>query len=171
MRSLMVRSDNMFAEGMLRAIAPGKTRKRAIEREKEIWASRGISPRYTIIRDGSGLTRANRLSARFIGDVLEWMAESPRAATFTSFFPRAGRDGTLRSFLDKSPLEGQLALKTGSVSSVQCYAGYKIDNNACPTHVVVVMVNGFFCPRAQVRRGTERLMMKLFAPQSAEKQK
>ena len=69
-KKIYVHCSPSSAEIMLRAIAPGKTRKRAIEREKEIWASRGISPRYTIIRDGSGLTRANRLSARFIGDVL-----------------------------------------------------------------------------------------------------
>jgi len=168
MHSLMVRSDNMYAEGMLRAIAPGQTRKRAIEREKDIWATRGISPRYSIIHDGSGLTRANRLSARFLGDILEWMAQSPHAGTYTSFFPKAGREGTLRSFLNKSPLEGKLALKTGSVSSVQCYAGYKIDGDGRPTHVIVMMVNGFFCPRAQVRRGAERLMMKIFAPASTE---
>lgn len=162
MRSLMVRSDNLFAEGILRAIAPADSRKNVIKREKEIWATRGINPRYTIINDGSGLTRANRLSARFIADVLEWMARSPMADDYVSFFPRAGKDGTLRGFLAKTPLEGAVALKTGSVSAVQCYAGYKLDADGKPTHVVVVLVNGFFCPRKQVRQATEDLLLSLF---------
>lgn len=159
MRSLMVRSDNLFAEGMLRAIAPGQSRKNAINREKELWASRGINSRYTIINDGSGLTRANRLSARFIGDVLEWMAGSDRGDTYTSFFPRAGKEGTLRSFLAKTPLEGKIALKTGSVSTVQCYAGYRFNDENKPTHIVVVLINGFFCPRAQVRKAVEHMLL------------
>ena len=162
LRSLMVRSDNLFAEGMLRSLAPDGRRKDAIAREKELWATRGVSPRYTIINDGSGLTRANRLSARFIGDVLEWMATSPEGETYAGFFPRAGKEGTMRGMLAKSQLKGRIALKTGSVSTVQCYAGYKLDAEGKPTHVIVVLVNGFFCPRSQVRKGTERLLERTF---------
>lgn len=162
MRSLMVRSDNLFAEGMLRTLAPDSGRKAAINRERELWATRGVNTRYTIINDGSGLTRANRLSAHFIGDILEWMARSPMSATYTSFFPRAGKDGTMRGFLAKSKLKGLIALKTGSVSSVQCYAGYKLDVKGKPTHVVVILVNGFFCPRREVREACENLLTKTF---------
>lgn len=162
MRSLMVRSDNLFAEGMLRTLAPTDSRKAAISREKDLWATRGINTRYTIINDGSGLTRANRLSSHFLGDILEWMAKSDKAEAYTSYFPRAGKDGTMRGFLAKSPLKGLIALKTGSVSSVQCYAGYKLDEEGTPTHVIVVMVNGFFCPRSQVREATEDLLTNLF---------
>ncbi len=164
LKSLMVRSDNLFAEGMLRSIEPAATRKAAIKRERELWASRGINTRYTIINDGSGLTRANRLSAHFLGDVLEWMAKSPLAATYASFFPKVGKEGTVRGFLAKTPLTGKIALKTGSVSSVQCYAGYKFDDGGKPSHVIVIMVNGFFCPRRQVREGAENLLLDLFAP-------
>lgn len=169
MRSLMVRSDNLFAEGMLRAIAPGASRGAAIAREKSVWKSRGIDAKYTIINDGSGLTRANRLSPRFLGDVLEWMAKSEWADDYTAFFPRAGRDGTLRGFLADSPLKGRIALKTGSVSSVQCYAGYRLDAEGKPTHVVVMMVNGFFCPRKEVRKACEALLEKTFPMPAVKK--
>lgn len=162
MRSLMVRSDNLFAEGMLRTLAPNDSRKAAINREKELWATRGINTKYTIINDGSGLTRANRISARFMGDILEWMAKSDKAEAYAAFFPKAGKEGTLRGFLAKSPLAGKIALKTGSVSSVQCYAGYKFDDNGKPSHVVVIFVNGFFCPRRQVREAAERLLTDTF---------
>lgn len=162
-RSLMVRSDNLFAEGMLRASSAGTSRKKAIENEKALWSNRGINAKYTIINDGSGLTRANRLSPRFLANVLEWMADSPKGELYASFFPRAGLDGTMKGFLAKSELQGRLALKTGSVSSVQCYAGYLLDKEtAKPTHVVVVMINGFFCPRVQVRKAVERLLLEKF---------
>ncbi len=162
MHSLMVRSDNMFAEGMLRTIAPGTSRKDALKRQRALWDQRGISTKLTTIRDGSGLARSNALSPRFIADVLEWMAKSSMAETYTSFFPRAAKEGTMRGFLEESPLEGKIALKTGAVGGVQCYAGYKLDDDDNPTHVIVVMVNKFFCPRRDVRKATEALLERLF---------
>lgn len=162
MRSLMVRSDNLFAEGMLRAIAPDASRKEAIEKEKSLWESLGVNTRYAIINDGSGLTRANRVSPRFMGAVLENMAKSKMADTYVGFFPRTGVEGTVKSFLAKTSLKGKFALKTGSVSAVQCYAGYKLDDNGKPTHVVVFMVNGFFCERAAVRAAVEKLLLDSF---------
>lgn len=162
LKSLMVRSDNLFAEGVLRNIEPAATRKQTINRERELWATRGINTRYTIINDGSGLSRSNRLSAHFLGDVLEWMAASEYSAVYATFFPRVGKEGTVRGFLDKTPLTGCIGLKTGSVSSVQCYAGYRFDADDKPTHVVVIMVNGFFCPRRQVREAAENLLLDVF---------
>lgn len=162
MHSLMVRSDNLFAEGMLRAIAQGDTRDKAIKREKELWSNRGLDSRFSIIFDGSGLTRGNRLQPRFLADVLEWMAQSPKAQTYVSFFPKAGLDGTLRAFLAKTPLKGKIALKTGSMNAVQCYAGYKLDDDNRPTHVIVIMVNGFFCKRADLRKSIEDLLLDTF---------
>ena len=162
MKSLMVRSDNLFAEGILRSMAPDSSRKAAIDREKALWTNRGISAEYTTINDASGLARSNRLSPLFLGSVLEWMAKSNMAKRYTSFFPRAGKDGTMRGFLAKSPLKGRIALKTGSIGGVQCYAGYKLDSNNEPTHVIVIMVNGFYCPRKEVRIASEDLLTELF---------
>lgn len=162
LQSLMFRSDNLFAEGVLRAIASGDTRDRAIKREKELWRNRGVDSRYSLIFDGSGLTRGNRLQPRFIADVLQWMAESPKSQTYVSFFPKAGLDGTMRTFLAKSPLKGKIALKTGSMNAVQCYAGYKLDDNDMPTHVIVIMVNGFFCKRGELKKSIEDLLTEIF---------
>lgn len=162
LRSLMVRSDNLFAEGMLRALAPAGTRDAAIKREKDLWSNRGVDPSCSIIFDGSGLTRGNRLQPRFLADILEWMVESPKARTFVSFFPKAGMDGTLSGFLANTGLKGKLALKTGSINAVQCYAGYKLDDNGMPTHIIVVMVNGFFCKRSKLIKSIEQLMIDTF---------
>lgn len=160
--NLMKRSDNLFAEGMLRAIDPTGSRKDCIKAEKDYWDSRGVSTRRTLIRDGSGLTRSNRLSPLFLGSVLETMASDESADLYASFFPLAGVEGTLTSFLRKTRLKGRLALKTGSVAAVQCYAGYKLDWEGRPTHVVVIMVNGFFCPRSALRGAIEKYLLETF---------
>lgn len=164
LRSLLVRSDNMMAEGMLRAIAPDDTRKSAVKREKELWASRGIDLRYNAVIDGSGLARSNRLSPAKLGEVLMWMAKGPHGTLYPTLFPLAGEHGTMKNFMAKTPLKGRLALKTGSVSAVQCYAGYLLDEEDRPTHVVVVMVNGFYCPRAKVREAISTYLLNTFIP-------
>lgn len=161
-RDLMKRSDNLFAEGMLRAIAPGKSRSDCIKAEKEFWSDKRLASRFIMLSDGSGLTRSNRISPRFLGDMLEWMIKSPAASSYINYFPVAGVDGTLKSLLDKTRLKGRLAMKTGSMASVQAYAGYKLDATGHPTHIVVIMVNGFFCGRASLRKQIESFLLKTF---------
>ena len=68
----------------------------------------------------------------------------------------------MRGFLAKTPLAGLVALKTGSVSTVQCYAGYKFTDDGTPSHVIVILVNGFFCPRKDVREAAENLLLDIF---------
>lgn len=161
-RDLMKRSDNLFAEGVLRAIAPGKSRKDAINAEKTFWKDLGINTDYSIINDGSGLTRANRISPLMLGDILQYMARSPLADAYLDCFPVSGTDGTLKSFLKDTPLHGRLALKTGSVSSVQTYAGYFLDREGKPSHIVVIMVTGFFCPRKDLRTHIQNYLLNIF---------
>lgn len=161
-RVLMKNSDNLFAEGVLRSIAPGQSRAKCIKAERELWTDRGLPAKYNIINDGSGLTRANRLSPIFIGRLLENMAKSDLATEYLDCFPIAGVDGTLKSFLKETSLAGRLVMKTGSVSSVQAYAGYMLDEAGKPTHVVVVMVNGFFCPRRDLRKQIENYLLETF---------
>lgn len=48
------------------------------------------------------------------------------------------------------------------MASVQAYAGYKVDAGGHPTHVVVIMVNGFFCSRSSLRKQTEAFLLDTF---------
>lgn len=162
MRNLMKRSDNLFAEGMFRALVPDGRREDCIKAVQSLWRTKGLNTGATIMNDGSGLTRANRFSPLFLAQLLEYMATTPDAETFVDFFPVAGIDGTMKGFGAKTTLKGRLALKTGSVSSVQTYAGYRLDIDGNPTHVVVVMINGFFGPRAAVKSAVEKYFLKIF---------
>lgn len=160
--SMMCRSDNMYAEGILRSFAPGEKREVALEKERDLWKGRGIDFTYSAILDGSGLSRTNRLSPKMIGDILEYMSSSKDSTGYIRMLPVSGVSGTMRSFMSDTPLKGRLALKTGSVNNVQCYAGYVIDNETTchPTHIVVIMVNSFYCPRKQLKAAVEKFLLK-----------
>lgn len=152
MKSLMWRSDNMMAEAMLRTLAPERWRKDAVSREISLWDARGLDVSKIYVEDGSGLSRKNRITPKFLCEVLEWMAKSDDAELFISFFPRAGKEGTMRNFMKGSALEGVMATKTGSMRGVQCYAGYILDNNNKPTHVITLMANGFTADRGALKQ-------------------
>lgn len=158
--SLLVRSDNMMAEAMLRQLTPGKSRKDALEFQRKLWNSRGVSFNDILIEDGSGLSRKNRITPYFMADVLAWMLEeNPDFMKFCSYLPLAGKTGTLRNFLKGTHLEGRLRAKTGSMSEVQCYAGYATDRMGVPTHIVVIMVNGFKGDRSSLKKQLEKLLL------------
>ncbi len=159
MRSLLVRSDNMMAESTLRLLAPGKTLKDAIEAEKSFLDSVGLDTRYADIRDGSGLTRSNGVQPMFLADLLTFMAKGRHCDEYVSMLPRSGVDGTMKNFLAGTRLSGRVAMKTGSMSGVRCYAGYLLDRGGRPTHVIVVMVNHFNCNSTQVKKSIEKFLL------------
>lgn len=162
LRSLMLRSDNTFAEGVLRQFGNRYgDRDASVRAELELWAGRGLETRFVTVLDGSGLSRGNQISPRFMGDMLAWMARSDNASRYVSLFPVAGRSGTMKNFMSKTELAGRLAMKTGSMSAVQSYAGYLLDEKGQPTHVVVVIANSFFCSRASLKDAIADLLLRV----------
>lgn len=163
MRSCMRRSDNMYAETLLRTFAflNGKpsTPEAGGKEEMALWKKRGAHMEGVNIVDGSGLSRQNRLTARFLSDVLTQMASN---VDYASFFPLAGQEGTLAKFLKDTPLDGYIAMKTGSMSGVQCYAGYMLDEAYAPTHVVVILINDFPKGRAEAKKAAQDMLLQTF---------
>lgn len=163
MRSCMMRSDNMFAESFLRQFGKksglsGSTAE-AAKKEMDYWRVRRVPMANVNINDGSGLSRTNKVTANFMEGVLR---NKQNDVEYVSFFPLAGQEGTLRSFLSKTPLDSYIAMKTGSMRGIQCYAGYKLDDKFAPTHVVVVIVNDFTCDRDYLRSKIEKMLLDIF---------
>lgn len=162
MRSCMMRSDNQYAEAMLRtlAVSQGKTGSTAegAKTNTELWTKSRAPMTGVHIEDGSGLSRQNRVTASFMTHVLKRMWRDPY---YVSFFPLAGQEGTLRSFLKDTPLDSYIAMKTGSMNGIQCYAGYKLNDDYEPTHTVVVILNQM-PDRAEARKAVSKLLLQVF---------
>lgn len=165
MRRLMVRSDNLLAEATLRLLSPQGGIGDALDSERRI-LSQAVNADFNAdgvkIADGSGLSRKNRMTPYFLADVLTGMAQSDVCVPFVGLFPRAGREGTVGRLLRDTPLEGRMALKSGSMSGVMCYAGYMLDNEGLPTHVVVIFANRFGGNRATLRSAMEEMLLDIF---------
>lgn len=163
MRSCMMRSDNLFAESLLRTYCKlegldGSTPE-ATKREMQLWEEKNFPLEGVEIVDGSGLSRSNRVTANFMSELLRHMSVNPH---YASFFPLAGQEGTLKKFLADTPLDSYVAMKTGSMRGIQCYAGYKLDDDYVPTHVIVIIMNGITNSRDKAKKAAENMLLSIF---------
>jgi len=155
-RWLMKHSDNTMAEATLRSLASGESRDSALVVEREILTDLGVDLDGMRIFDGSGLTRKNAVSPEFLVEILAKMAKTKDAVEYASYFPVAGKDGTMRSFCFRSKRGNKLALKTGTINGVRCYAGYMLDRSGKPLCAIAIMVNHINCDAGDVRIAVEK---------------
>jgi D-alanyl-D-alanine carboxypeptidase/D-alanyl-D-alanine-endopeptidase (penicillin-binding protein 4) len=133
-------SDNEAAEVLLRHVGLSAEGDGSFEGGsrgvRRILESQGIALRSSVLYDGSGLSRDNRLDPRVLIDVLR-LAMDPRhpdlAAVLTGL-PVAGFTGSLADRMDLGPPEGRgrVRAKTGTLTGVTSLAGIAadVDGNA-----------------------------------------
>ncbi len=158
-RSLMVRSDNQMAEAALRLMAPKKTRQAAIAEEIKILTACGADMQCVRIKDGSGLSRHDAISPRQLCGVLSAMASD---TDYVDSFARVGmRGSTVFGFMKDMAGRENFLLKSGSMTGVVAYAGYRVDpDSQKPTHVIAIIVNNAPNP-AKARAAMARLLSSL----------
>jgi D-alanyl-D-alanine carboxypeptidase len=86
----------------------------------------GISTEGLKIYDGSGLSKANRVAARTIAELLIKIQNDPKFAAIYQGLPLAGESGTLRTrFVKDAPSAvGLIKAKTGWINRTVSLAGY-----------------------------------------------
>ena len=165
-RSLNVRSDNLYAESLLRhiALSTGEegSAKNGISRIRQYWQSCEADSLELFLYDGSGLARNNKISARYLARVLEKTAQNPAIAeTFVQSLPIAGKEGSVASFMKNGNLPGVLRLKSGSMSDVHAYAGYYTTPKN--RYAIVILVNNYTCTRAQLKYKIDSLLTRILS--------
>ena len=169
-KSTLFRSDNMFAEALLRTLPANASRPatsgNGVGMVNRLWKAKGLDTDQLAMKDGSGLARNGWTTPKFLCDVLRTVYTDRRAigTDYSELLPRAGREGSVKWMLRRSPLRGNIVLKSGSMGGVQCYAGYYPAKN--PQYAVAVMVNNFSEKRKDVVKQVETLLEDLFAPNS-----
>lgn len=138
-KSYMFRSDNQMAEAALRLMSPEKSRADALRELRMCLAKCGANIINANINDGSGLSRHNTISPLQLGSVLRQMSSN---SDYVASFPRVGKDGTVKNFMKDMEGRENFVLKSGSMTGVVAYAGYRLDPETQePTHVIAVIVN------------------------------
>ncbi|OKA24077.1 D-alanyl-D-alanine carboxypeptidase/D-alanyl-D-alanine-endopeptidase [Pseudomonas versuta] len=113
---------------------------KAAQRVIRQWlAKKGITAPHLVMENGSGLSRAERVSAREMAQMLQAAWKSPYAAEFISSLPIAGKDGTMRKRLKTTAMNGQAHIKTGTLNTVRAISGFSRDNNGHTWAVVAIL--------------------------------
>lgn len=102
--------------------------------------SRGIEMPGLVIDNGSGLSRAERVTARGLGEMLDMAWHSPFMPEFAASLPLSATDGTLRNRFNSPGMQGRIRLKTGHLDNVSALAGF-VNAASGKTYVVVIIVN------------------------------
>lgn len=157
-RHMMVESDNLYAQSLGRLLSPTLDIDGAIDSLATFVNNTAPHAGAFRLADMSGLSRANLISPRLLTEILTSMKSTPG---YVGSFPRAGRDGTVKRFLKSSTSPGHFLLKSGSMSGVLCYAGYKTDRTGKPTHTIVIFTNNFTSPHSVVKQCIERWLLKI----------
>lgn len=121
---MMRDSDNQIAEALIREVALALSVSSFDEAARAGLPAGGPWTGEFFAADGSGLSSANRMSARLAVAVMAEVATDTEAAPIASSLARPGRPGSLeRRFSVDSPVAGVLAAKTGSLGGVRSLAG------------------------------------------------
>jgi D-alanyl-D-alanine carboxypeptidase/D-alanyl-D-alanine-endopeptidase (penicillin-binding protein 4) len=84
----------------------------------------GVDPRGWALQDGSGLSRSDLVSPHEMVSLLVAMDKHRYAAAFKDSLPIAGVDGTLEHRMRRTPAQGKVVAKTGTIRHVNALDGY-----------------------------------------------
>ncbi len=130
MRIIGKNSNNFIADQLFKTLgaeilgAPGSFEKGAQALGRYL-GELGFKPGTFQIKDGSGLSHENQLSADILMAVLQRMYFSDQLRPiFVDSLAWAGMDGTLGERLTSTETQGRIFAKTGTLSGVSCLSGY-----------------------------------------------
>ena len=135
------RSLNMAAESIFLQAGDGTWDGSAGLMEAALTRSFALRPGSLKVRDGSGLSGANRVSAGAMTKVLLGAGRRGDAKLLISSLPSAGVDGTLKKRLRQNPYRGRVRAKTGYIRGASCLSGYVLDKTGAAAVAFSVLVN------------------------------
>jgi D-alanyl-D-alanine carboxypeptidase/D-alanyl-D-alanine-endopeptidase (penicillin-binding protein 4) len=138
-------SNNVMAQQLFLTLAtvrgaPPATPEKAAAAVERWLAQRKLAMRGFHVENGSGLSRAERVTAAGLARLLAAADASPLRDEFATSLAVAATDGTLERRMVNGGAAGRALLKTGSLEGVRSLAGYVIDAKGT-RWIVVAFVN------------------------------
>lgn len=161
------KSNNLYAEQMLKII--GKkvkndgSLKSGVQAIEEWLESEDISTEGIFIHDGSGLALIDRLSTRFLVDLLITMKNSAVFEPFYNSLPIAGDPddiGTMRGFCKNTRAAKNLRAKTGSHVRIRALSGY-VNSRSGQMICFSMIANDYTGSSRPINRLHEKVMVEL----------
>ena len=157
-------SLNWLANKLLKKVGEEKYQKRNFEcgckAVTEFWEDKGLDVSGMKVIDGSGLSKENALTPKFLTDVLFYMMTSPYNSIFYNSLPLSGISGTLKRYTCGTTAEGMIRAKTGTVNGVKSFAGY-VNTLSGKKLIFALIVNNYNGRTKLLKKRLERVMVKM----------
>ncbi|HEX3927638.1 MAG TPA: D-alanyl-D-alanine carboxypeptidase/D-alanyl-D-alanine-endopeptidase [Gemmatimonadales bacterium] len=161
-------SQNWFAEMLLKQVARQRGTNGSwsegcrIERRFLI-DSVGVDSTAFSLDDGSGLAAANLISPHAFTQLLRFVRQRPAWTAFAAGLPQSGKPGSLKDRFVRTPLEGRVRAKTGTITHVATLSGYveRPDGN---TLIFSVMANHHTLSNSRIIAAIDSVVLALGKP-------
>jgi D-alanyl-D-alanine carboxypeptidase/D-alanyl-D-alanine-endopeptidase (penicillin-binding protein 4) len=169
LRAGLKRSQNLYMQNLLqlagvRALAEDaadpaapagvlSSADRGIRALRRLLDRLGIAPSASLIGEGTGLSRRDLTTPDALVRLLAFLANGPDAGTLRDMLPVAGIDGTLADRMRGTVAAGNVHAKTGSMSHVNCLAGYV--TSAAGEHLAFAILLNDYEPPAGMPASTD----------------
>ena len=164
-----VNSNNLYAEALFRYLGARLTLPGTIHNSQEVlrdfWRRRGVNIQNAIIKDGCGLAPQDAVSAKTFVQLLTFMSHSDNRDAWMASLPISGQTGTLTSLCPKTPLEGRIHAKSGTIAGTKNFAGY-IDMPNGDTLVFAILVNSAPGKARNIQTVIQQYLLDVYKKQS-----
>jgi len=145
-KKINAESNNLYCEALLKTIGQKTSNQgsgtKGIQSIEAYMKSLSVDISGMRMDDGSGLSTRNAISSYMMADFLKGVANTIGLETATSYLPKAGLQGTVKSLLKNSPAKGRVWAKSGSMEGIMSYSGY-IKTKSGKWMSYSIIVNGF----------------------------
>lgn len=161
-----INSNNLYAETLFRYLGTRYTLPGTIHNSQEVlrdyWRRRGVQVQNAIIKDGCGLAPQDAISAKALVQLLTVMYYSSNAEAWMASLPVSGQSGTLTSLCPKTPLEGRIHAKSGTIAGTKNFAGY-IDMPNGDVWVFAILVNSASGKAKSVQHVIQKYLLDVYS--------
>lgn len=138
LRPILSESNNPVTDQLFLTVGhrlgDGGTRTASARAVAEVFRKAGHSDPSWTQADGSGLSRANRVTASQMAEAVSVIVRGPAAVrdAFLAALPESARSGSLSKRMGGTPAEGRVRAKTGFISGVSGLSGVILDDRRRP---------------------------------------
>lgn len=122
------RSNNMYAEVLVKNLGKQRygdgTTEAGLKAVLNFWQRSGLDLSGVNIKDGSGLSRKNNITANVLAAALALYAADSNYGEFSAAFPLAGETGNIAGRFKRGAARGNLRAKSGTLEKVKAFSGY-----------------------------------------------
>lgn len=155
-----LRSNNHYCETLLRTLGKGNMYS-GMEAVKNYWQKKGLDVSELYMTDGSGLSRANSVTASFQAHLLSKVYnDSTMYKVINPSLPVAGKSGSMSNIGKGTFLEGNMRAKTGYINRASGYCGY-VKTKSGKDLAFSVLFNNYNCSAREAKIKIEKFLIEL----------